>query len=210
MRPHAPPSAHPLAVSPRLGVARTLAFLGALAPAAAAERTASSADPRSADASRMRLAATAACTRTEAPSSPADDADRRVRARLAPALPHLILRGHLGDGGFRRLDGETLVTGETLTASRSVELRLSWALDELVYRSEELALARFEAERRAHAERARHQCGELAARWLRVRLDPERDEAEERAAFAALDIATAGALSRAEASREAPARERSP
>jgi hypothetical protein len=180
-----------------------------LAAHARAERTTSTRSP-GADAVRARLSAAAACASVAMASGAAEEEGRRSRARWAPALPHVTLRGHLGDGGFRRIDGDTLVTGETLTASRSVEIRLSWSLDELMYRSEELALARFEAERGAHAERSRHHCADLAARWLRLRLDPDRDEAEERAAFTALDIVTAGAMTRAEAARDAPAHERSP
>lgn len=162
------------------------------------------------DAARVRLVASAACASAAPATHAAEDESRRSRARWAPALPQLALRAHLGDGGFRRIDGDTLVTGETLTASRSVEVRLSWSLDELAYRSEELALARFEAERRAYAERARHQCADLAARWLRLRLDPDGDAADEHAAFTALDIVTAGALSRAEPPRDVAQRERSP
>jgi hypothetical protein len=211
MRPHASLFAPPRP-SPFRCFARCVALAGALGSTALAEQPASGSDARSADAARVRRLATAACTNATAPAAVTvnDDAERRTRARWAPALPNLALRGHLGDGGFRRLDGETLVTGETLTASRSIELRVSWSLDELVYRGEELALARFEAERRAHVERARHQCGELAARWLRAKLAPDRDDADERAAFTALDIATAGALSRAEGTRDGAVRERSP
>ncbi len=109
-----------------------------------------------------------------------------------------MLRGHVGDGGYRRLDADTFYGGETFSSSRAFEVRLSWALDELAYRGEELAEARFAAERRAEAERSRARCAEVAARWVRVRLDPAHEAADESAAHTALEIATQGALTRLE------------
>lgn len=152
------------------------------------------------DGERARTLASAACLAVARALEDPDESTRARRIRLAPALPQLSLRGHVGDGGYRRLDLENVSTGETLTATRGVELRVSWSLDELVYRSDELAQLRLGLERRAQGERFRHQCAELAARWVRARLDPSRDEAEERATFTALDIATGGELARIERS----------
>jgi len=160
------------------------------------------------EAERARAAASAACIAVARASEDPDETLRARRIRLAPALPQLSMRAHVGDGGYRRLDLENVSTGETLTATRGIEVRLSWSLDELLYRSDELAQLRLGLERRAQGERLRHQCAELAARWVRARLDPGRDEAEERAAYTALDIATGGELTRLE--RSGPRGERSP
>jgi hypothetical protein len=160
------------------------------------------------EAERARAAASAACIAVARASEDPDEPLRARRIRLAPVLPQLSMRAHVGDGGYRRLDLENVSTGETLTATRGLEVRLSWSLDELVYRSDELAQLRLGLERRAQGERLRHQCAEIAARWVRARLDPARDEAEERAAYTALDIATGGELTRLE--RSGPRGERSP
>lgn len=154
------------------------------------------------EAERVRQLASAACLATARPTDDPDEAARARRIRLAPALPSLSFRAHVGDGGYRRLDLENVSTGETLTATRGLELRLSWSLDELAYRPDELAQLRLGLERRAQGERLRHQCADLAARWVRARVDPTRDDAEERAAYTALDVATGGELARLE--RSAP------
>jgi hypothetical protein len=205
-----PPALPSRRARPRRRGPLTVAAALFAATGAAADPPPGDRPPRPADVERVRRVAAAACAAATPPLDAREDAARRARARWAPALPGVAVRAHLGDGGFRRLDGETLVTGETVTASRSVEVRLSWSLDELVYRTDELALVRFEAERRAQIDRQRSQCGELAAKWVRARLDPDRDGAEEQAAYTALDIATAGALAREESARRAHAPERSP
>lgn len=128
-------------------------------------------------------------------------ASREARVRWAAAVPHVSFRAHLGEGGYRRIDGDLFSTAETLTANRGLELRLTWALDELVYRDAELTNTRFFADRQAANERLAHQCAETASRWLRLRLDPLHDDAEERAAYTALDILTGGGLSRIDAGR---------
>jgi hypothetical protein len=184
---------------PRSPLHRRLAACGAAVLAARA----AAADPRprrEGEAERARTVATASCLALSRAVEDIDEAARTRRLRVAPALPQLSLRAHVGDGGYRRLDLENVSTGETLTATRGAEVRLSWSLDDLVYRSDELAQLRLGLERRAHGERLRHHCAELAARWVRARLDPARDEAEERAAYTALDVATGGELTRIERS----------
>ncbi len=189
----------PRAKRPRPPLAPRAVTLGAAMIAARAV----AAEPKSKteiDGERARTLASAACLAVARAVDDPDEASRTRRVRLAPALPQISVRGHVGDGGYRRLDLENVSTGETLTATRGFELRVSWSLDELVYRSDELAQLRLGLERRAQGERLRHQCAELAARWVRARADPSRDEAEERATFTALDIATGGELARIERS----------
>ena len=163
--------------------------------------------PRPSPHDRDRLVAAAACASLEPKRQDESQASREQRLRWAPMLPRVVLRAHAGEGGFRRVDDGALTIGETLTANRGVDLHLSWSLDELVYRDDELANARFQFERRSTSERLRGQCAETAAKWLRVRLDPVHEESDERAAYLALDILTGGELSRLDTARPS---ERSP
>jgi hypothetical protein len=154
-----------------------------------------------------RAMAVAACASLDRSRYDVGQSSREARVRWAALLPRVIVRAHAGDGGYRRLDDSTVYTGETQSANRGIDVRMAWSLDQLAYRDDELANARFAFEQRATSERLRSQCADTAAKWLRVRLDPIHEEADERAAYAALDIVTSGELGRLDGAR---LRERSP